>query len=145
MQRKEDNMSKLLAFFTGLLLSIMLTFNGLLSVATNAYVSNVIYHGIGFIFFGIILTILHKQQKPVSFRLIYFIPGFLGSITIVLNNVVLNALGVTMMIAFTLVGQVVTSLIIDQWGLLGKEVITSKLRQWVGVLIMVAGLIIMVI
>lgn len=138
-------MAKFLAYFTGLVLSIMVTFNGLLSDATSAYVSNVIYHGIGLFFFGIVWFALSKRTKKVPFRLVYLVPGFLGSITIVLNNVVLNAIGVTMMIAFTLVGQVVTSLIIDHWGLLGKEVTASKTRQWVGVLIMVAGLIIMVI
>lgn len=50
-----------------------------------------------------------------------------------------------MMIAFTLVGQVVTSLVIDQWGLLGKEVTASKKRHWVGVAIMAVGLTIMVL
>lgn len=138
-------MAKLIAYFTGLVLSIMVTFNGLLSGVTSAYVSNVVYHGFGLIFFGIALFFINKQTKQPQFNLYYLIPGFLGSITIVLNNIVLNVIGVTMMIAFTLVGQVVTSLVIDQWGLLGKEVTASKKRHWVGVAIMAVGLTIMVL
>lgn len=138
-------MAKFLAFLTGLILSIMITFNGLLSQSTNAYLSNVIYHGIGFLFFGGFLLILKKKSVKIPFKGYYLMPGALGSLTIILNNIVVKELGVTLMIAFTLVGQVTTSLIIDEWGLLGKTIHKSTLQKWLGVGIMVVGLIIMVV
>lgn len=143
--RNEVFMARFLAFFTGLVLSVMITFNGLLSQSTNAYLSNVIYHGIGVIFFGIMLLFIKKQPIKHPFKWYYLIPGALGSLTIILNNLVVRELGVTLMIAFTLVGQVTTSLIIDEWGLLGKEMTKSTLKKWFGVGIMVVGLIIMVV
>ena len=103
-------MAKLLAYFTGLVLSLMVTFNGLLSGFTSAYMSNVVYHAFGLVFFGIFLLLLRQQRDyGGTFKWYYLVPGFLGSLTIILNNVVLNVIGVTMMIAFTLVGQVITS------------------------------------
>lgn len=138
-------MARFLAFFTGLILSVMITFNGLLSQSTNAYLSNVIYHGIGVIFFGFLLVILKNKNVKSPFKWYYLVPGALGSLTIILNNIVVKELGITLMIAFTLVGQVTTSLIIDEWGLLGKKMTKSTLKKWLGVGIMVVGLTIMVI
>jgi len=138
-------MAKLLAYFTGLVLSLMVTFNGLLSGFTSAYLSNVVYHAFGLVFFGIFLCLLKKQTTTGAFKWYYLVPGFLGSLTIILNNIVLNVLGVTLMIAFTLVGQVITSLVIDHWGLLGKSISRSTRKQWFGVGIMIIGLATMVL
>lgn len=138
-------MAKLSAYFTGLILSVMVTFNGLLSRQTSTTLSNVIYHGIGLLFFGLLMLLLNSKMDRFKFKWIYLIPGFLGSLTIILNNVVLNAIGVTLMISFTLVGQVITSLVIDEWGLLGKPAVKTESRQWLGVGIMIVGLAIMVI
>lgn len=143
--KKEVHMAKSLAYFTGLILSIMVTFNGLLSGATNTYFSNIVYHGIGLIFFGIIVFAIRDKLTHVKLKPIHFIPGILGSLTIILNNVVIGAIGVTLMIAFTLVGQVLTSLAIDHWGLLGKSITKPTQKQWVGVGIMIVGLTIMVL
>lgn len=139
-------MAKLLAYFTGLVLSLMVTFNGLLSGFTSAYMSNVVYHAFGLVFFGVFLLLL-RQQRTVGnkFKWYYLIPGVLGSLTIILNNVVLNVIGVTMMVAFTLVGQVITSIVIDHWGLLGKSITRSTRKQWLGVGIMIVGLATMVL
>src|SRR3990167_4165704 len=139
-------MAKLLAYFTGLVLSLMVTFNGLLSGFTSAYMSNVVYHAFGLVFFGIFLLLLRQQRSDGGkFKWYYLIPGVLGSLTIILNNVVLNVIGVTMMIAFTLVGQVITSIVIDHWGLLGKSITRSTRKQWLGVGIMIVGLATMVL
>ncbi len=137
-------MAKLLAYFTGLVLSIMVTFNGLLGSYTSAYMSNVVYHAFGLVFFGIFLLFLGKHRNKGTFKWVYLIPGFLGSLTIILNTVVMNVIGITMMVAFTLVGQVVTSLVIDHFGLLGKSVSKSTPKHWLGVGIMIIGLATMV-
>lgn len=137
-------MAKFSAYFTGLILSVMVTFNGLLSRFTSTTLSNVIYHAIGLFFFGMLMIILSRKLNAFKFRWIYLLPGFLGSLTIILNNIVLNAIGVTLMISFTLVGQVVTSLVIDEWGLLGKPSVKTGFKQWLGVGIMIVGLTIMV-
>ena len=107
--------------------------------------SNVVYHAFGLVFFGVFLLFLGKQRNIDTFKWVYLIPGFFGSLTIILNNVVMNVIGITMMIAFTLVGQVITSLVIDHFGLLGKDISKSTPKHWVGVGIMIIGLATMVL
>lgn len=137
-------MAKLTAYLTGLVLSIMISINGLLGTATNVFFSNVIYHGIGFIILGAMVSIIGKKVEH-KVKMIYFLPGILGSITILLNNYVMQSIGVTLMVAFTLVGQVLTSLLIDYLGLLGKPKLTITKKQLSGILVMILGLIVMVI
>jgi transporter family-2 protein len=136
-------MTKWIAYFTGLVLSLMIYFNGQLSSVTSTYISNVIYHGIGVLFFGGVLMIIKSQKNHTPFKWHYMIPGIMGSLTIILNNYVVGKIGVTLMIAFTLLGQVVTSLIIDHYGLLDKPVSKTHLKQWIGVAVMSFGLWIM--
>ncbi|OJV66022.1 MAG: hypothetical protein BGO41_08810 [Clostridiales bacterium 38-18] len=137
-------MAKLTAYMTGLALSIMISINGLLGTATNVFFSNVIYHGVGFILLGVLVGIAGKKAEH-KVKFIYFIPGMLGSITILLNNYVMQSIGVTLMVAFTLVGQVLTSLIIDYLGLLGKPKLSITRKQLSGILVMIVGLVVMVI
>lgn len=137
-------MAKFLAYFTGLILSLMVSLNGLLSASTNAFMSNFIYHLIGMVFFVAAYGLLYKKLPKSKFRWIYLLPGVLGSMTVLMNNIVINVIGVTLMVAFSLIGQVVTSITIDQFGLLGKPPAKSSFKQWLGVLVMVIGLIIMI-
>lgn len=136
-------MSKWIAYFTGLILSLMIYFNGQLSMVTTTYLSNVVYHGIGVVFFGIILFVFGRNKISTPFKWHYILPGVMGSLTIIINNFVMVEIGVTLMIALTMLGQVVTSLIIDQFGLLGKAVSKIHYKQWIGVGVMSMGLWIM--
>ncbi|MBM7562680.1 DMT family transporter [Fusibacter tunisiensis] len=133
-----------IAYFTGLVLSLMVYFNGQLSAVTSTYISNIVYHGIGFLFFGIMVFVFRKQTPKVAYKWVFLIPGVMGSLTIILNNYVMSQIGVTLMVAFTLLGQVVTSLIIDHFGLLGKDASKTHTKQWLGVAIMSVGLWIMI-
>ncbi len=137
-------MSKWIAYFTGLILSLMIYFNGQLSLVTTTYFSNVVYHGIGVLFFGIILFVFNRNNISRPFKWHYMLPGIMGSLTIIINNFVMAEIGVTLMIALTMLGQVMTSLIIDQYGLLGKTVSKTHYNQWIGVGVMSVGLWIMI-
>lgn len=136
-------MSKWIAYFTGLILSLMIYFNGQLSMVTTTYVSNVVYHGIGVLFFGITLFLFGKNKISTPFKWHYILPGIMGSLTIIINNFVMAEIGVTLMIALTMMGQVVTSLIIDQYGLLGKTASKTHYKQWIGISVMSLGIWIM--
>ncbi|MDN5352799.1 MAG: bacterial/archaeal transporter family-2 protein [Clostridiales bacterium] len=138
-------MPKFLAFFTGLALSVMVYYNGQLSGYTSAYFSNLIYHTTGLIFFAIVLRTTQRSDTTLPFKPIYLLPGFMGSLTVILNNVIVAEIGITLMVALTLLGQVLTSLTIDHFGLFGKPKLVAGKRQWIGTAVIVAGLIIMLI
>jgi len=135
----------LLAIVTGLLLAIMVYFNGLLGASTTIYVGSVIFHAVGLFIFGFTLLLIGKTQnlrykesiKPSLLALI--LPGVLGSFTIVLSNIALVQIGVTLMVGISLIGQVVTSMIIDTCGYLGKEKSSLTIPQGVGTGLMLSG------
>lgn len=137
-------MSYWMAYFTGLLLALMVSFNGLLSVATNTYVSSLIFHGIGLIIFTLLLLYGRSKKNNMLHEflatpLILVLPGLLSSLTIILSNVAMSALGVSLLVGVSLLGQVTASFFIDGYGLLGKEKSIVSSRQLFGTGVMLLG------
>ncbi len=135
-------MSYSTAYLTGLLLALMVSFNGLLSNSTSAYFSSFIFNAIGLICFSfLLLTPLNRKNKVRSKQKIVWllVPGFLGAITILLSNATVVQLGVTLMVGISLLGQVITSLFVDGFGLMGKEKVKISYKQMIGIVIMFVG------
>lgn len=135
-------MSYSTAYLTGLLLALMVSFNGLLSNSTSAYFSSFVFNAIGLICFSLLLLtpLNRKQRDPKKQRVIWLlIPGFLGAITILLSNATVVQLGVTLMVGISLLGQVITSLFVDGLGLMGKEKVKISYKQLIGIAIMFVG------
>jgi transporter family-2 protein len=128
-------MAYVLAFVSGLLLALMIYFNGLLSSTTTFYWGNVIFHGIGLLLFSLALmtkgpTQLSTLEKDFDQGIISIaLPGFLGALTIILSNIVIMNIGVTLLVGISLLGQMATSMMIDSKGLLGKEKKNIHLAQ----------------
>ncbi|GAU78064.1 DMT family transporter [Fusibacter sp. 3D3] len=118
------------AYITGLLLAFMVSFNGMLASYTSAYFSSFIFNVIGLIIFSLLLlrpqTLHPNQSRPALFWLL--IPGALSALTIVMSNTTVAQLGITLMIGISLLGQVLTSLVIDGFGLMGKEKVKISFR-----------------
>lgn len=138
-------MAKWVAFLTGMILSCMVYFNGQLSALTSITLSNAIFHGIGFVFYGSLMSFAVKNKEKTSLSWRYILPGAMGSMTVLLNNYVIASLGVTLMVAYGLFGQVLSSLVIDTFGFLGKAKQKVSHKQVLGILVMATGLVIMMI
>ena len=142
--RKE--MYKLLAFWIGIIISIMVAINGLLAYITGPYFSNFTYHLLGF-FLIMIVFIVRKQKK---FRLkeipfIFFLPGILSVLVVVLNNVCINQMGVTLTVAISLFGQLIISGLIDNYGLFQMPVIKFRKEKLIGYSFISVGIILMIL
>ncbi|MBF4695415.1 DMT family transporter [Fusibacter ferrireducens] len=129
------------AYITGLLLALMVSFNGMLSNYTSTYFSSFIFNAIGLILFAILLLRPSKlssgHMKPRLFWLL--LPGALSALTIVMSNITVAQLGITIMVGISLLGQVLTSLVIDGLGLLGKPKTKITLKQIIGICIIFVG------
>ncbi len=129
------------AYITGLILALMVSFNGMLSNDTSTYFSSFIFNAIGLIIFSGLLLRPKKinldYKKPSLFWL--FIPGALSALTIVMSNITVAQLGITIMIGISLLGQVLTSLVIDGFGLMGKAKIKITFKQIVGIVTILVG------
>ena len=139
-------MNKLSAVFIGVLISIMISFNGVLSGSIGNYPAVVVIHIVGIILVSAILIL--KKQK-ISFKehipFYLFTGGAIGVVMTIFNNLCVNALGVSLTLSIGLFGQSVAATIIDHFGLLGMETHKLKPKKIIGFSIVLCGIIIMTI
>ncbi|MDR3593603.1 DMT family transporter [Clostridium sp.] len=137
-------MYNFLSLLIGILIAIMIAFNGKLSDGIGNYSSLVIIHTIGFI--AILVILLYKKIK-ISFKnnlpLYLYIAGAISVFTVMINNLSFTALGVSLPVALGLLGQLITSLAFDHYGLLGMPKINFNKKKIIGLLIIMIGISIM--
>ncbi|MBE5963017.1 MAG: DMT family transporter [Lachnospiraceae bacterium] len=137
-------MTKGLALFNGILYSLMILMNGLLAESYGNYYSTILVHLFGLIAIIVCMKIKKKRLFPKEvFPLLLYTGGAIGVLTVVFNNIAFSALGVTATLGLGLLGQSVTSLVIDQWGLLGAEKVPFKKKKLIGIAIILAGIAVM--
>ena len=130
----------LLSLLTGLLISFMVLFNGGLTTQYGVYTATIIIHVAGLILIAVLTLI--KREKPFLKRHIWFLylGGAIGVFTTVFNNLAFGRISVSAILALGLLGQTVTGLFIDQFGLLGMRkhpVFKSKLT---GLILIMGGI-----
>lgn len=130
----------------GMLISIMITFNGTLS--SNLGNSQAIFfiHIIGVI--TIVTFMLIKKIKWNSIKSVpkyLLIPGMIGVVMVTLNNLTVNNLGLSLTVACGIFGQMLFSSIVDHFGLFGNEVYKFNKNQVLGYSIIIFGIFVMVV
>ncbi|MFT8350997.1 DMT family transporter [Clostridium saccharoperbutylacetonicum] len=137
-------MYNLLSLLIGILISIMIAFNGKLSNGIGSYTSLLIIHAIGF--FAIVIFLYFKKIK-ISFRnnipLYFYIAGGISVFTVMFNNLSYSALGVSLPVALGLLGQLITSLAFDHYGFLGMPKVSFNKKKFIGLLFIIIGISIM--
>jgi transporter family-2 protein len=139
-------MYKNLALINGIFLAIMVFFNGMIATITGPYMSTLIFHVLGFILI-LIISIIKKNNLPnlKKVPLLLFLPGILGVITILLNNISIPQIGLTLSIGVTLFGQLIMSSLVEHFGLFGMPVNRFKKEKILGFLTISLGIIVMII
>ncbi|MBE5784993.1 MAG: DMT family transporter [Clostridiales bacterium] len=114
----------LLSFLSSVLFAAMAPVNGTLSNAIGPYFSTVLIHIVGII--PTTAIALSRKEKLFAIEGIQpavFLGGAIGVITVVTNNLAFaRGISVSAMVALSLFGQTVTSLAVDQFGLLGMPI-----------------------
>lgn len=137
-------MYKLYSGFIGVLIAIMLVFNGVLASNLGNYSSTVIIHIIGLI--GIIFILIINKAKFNSYKdipIYLYSAGAIGVFTVLFNNISFNHLGVSLTLALGLLGQSFASVVIDHYGLLGMEIVKFKKEKVLGLILISLGIVIM--
>lgn len=138
-------MYKNLALINGVILAIMVFFNGMISKIIGPYMSTLIFHLLGLLLI-IIISIISKNRltslKQIPF--IFFLPGILSVITILFNNISIPQIGLTLSIGVTLFGQLVMSSLVEHFGLFGMPVKKFKKEKTLGFSIITIGIIVMI-
>lgn len=139
-------MNNLISTFIGGLIAIMIMFNGTLSNAYGNYTSTVIIHIVGL--FSIVLVLLvSKSRIKISkgIPLYLYSAGVIGVFTVLFTNLSFSKLGVSITLALGLLGQSLSSIIIDHFGLLEMKVVKFEKKKYIGLVIIVFGIYVMTV
>ncbi|GAB6085791.1 DMT family transporter [Alkaliphilus crotonatoxidans] len=139
-------MYKSLGFINGMILAVMVFLNGMLTSITGPYLSTLIFHISGLIL--IIMISVLKKNKLSNFKdipLMFFLPGILGVITILLNNIVIPQIGITLVTGISLFSQLVMSSLVECFGLFGTPQAGFKKEKMLGFTIISLGVMLMII
>jgi len=107
----------LFSLITGILISVMVASNGVLTEHYGIYSATVIIHITGLLF--ITIMTISKRERLFSRRHSWYLylGGAIGVMTTVFNNFAFSRISVTSILALGLFGQSITGLIVDQYGL----------------------------
>ena len=137
-------MFSFLALLSGIVVAVMVVFNGDLTTAYGNYNATFIIHLVGVVFAFIFSKI--RGQKVFSrekLPLWLYSAGAIGIFTTLFNNYSFGKISLTGILALTLFGQTVFSLLIDNLGLFGMKKHPLQKSSLIGLLFSLAGIIFM--
>lgn len=138
-------MYKIYSGLVGILIAVMVFFNGILANNLGNYLSTVIVHVVGLI--CVILVLVINKTKISLYKNIpiyLYSAGAIGVFTVLFNNIGFIRLGASITLALGLLGQSVSSIIIDHYGLLGMEIIKFDKKKLIGFALISLGIVIMI-
>ncbi|GAA0749025.1 MULTISPECIES: DMT family transporter [Clostridium] len=132
------------AIISGISMTLQGIFNTKLEEKVGTWETNVIVQGTALIVTLIIVTLFGKGNfKAIKdVNKLYLLGGFLGVIIIFTVMKSIGAMGATCGIGIILVAQLASAGMIDAFGLFGTEKISFHLKEFIGIAIMILGIII---
>ncbi|MDZ5000634.1 EamA-like transporter family protein [Clostridium perfringens] len=134
----------LYAIISGISMTLQGVFNTKLEEKVGTWETNVIVQGTALIVTLIIVMFFGKGsfKNVKDVNKIYLLGGVLGVIIIFTVMRSIGAMGATCGIAIILVAQLASAGVVDAFGLFGVEKISFHLREFIGIAIMILGIII---
>lgn len=137
-------MNYLISIFTGATLAIMISLNGGVSTASGNYASSVIIHFVGLVgIIGVLLVTRSKFKNLKNIPFYMFTGGLIGILTVLFTNASFSTLGVSLTVSFSLLGQLITSLVIDHFGYFSLPVNKFDSKKILGFIIIIIGIYVM--
>ncbi len=133
----------LFSLLGGVLISVMVVFNGGLSAHLGQPPALVIIHLWGLLFTLVLMLV--RREKPRFHRLPFwmYLAGLLGLIITVFNNYAFGRISVSAMLALSLLGESSASLAADHFGVLGLPRRPFRKQKLWGSLLSLAGILFM--
>lgn len=133
------------AISIGVIISVMMVFNGSLSSLYGNYTSSVIIHGVGLIGMCLIVFIKKLKFKLEGIPWYLYLGGVSGVFTVLFTNWAFNEIGASLVLSMGLFGQSLSSIIADHYGIGGTKVNKFSTKKLIGLSLMIAGIVIMTI
>ena len=132
-----------LSLMTGVIISFMVSVNGLLDKNLGLSVSTFVIHLCGLVTITIVLLIKKVRPFQKICHWFWYMGGALGIFTVLFNNMAFGKISVSSMMALALLGSCIASLVIDNTGCMGAPKRAFNMRKIPGLLIVLAGIIYM--
>lgn len=139
-------MYKFYAILIGVLITIMVSFNGVLESHIGNLLAVLVIHLVGLISISLLLT-LRKERPGIKKGIPAYLytGGAIGILLVLVNNICFSNLGASLTLSLGVFGQLLLSAIIDHFGLLGMNVYKFQIKKLIGFSIILTGIIIMTI
>ncbi len=108
-----------LSLLAGMLISVMVVFNGGLNARVGQAMALVIIHAAGLLFLSAAFLIRKEKPRVKKLPPWLYMGGLIGILTTVFNNTAFGRISVTAMMALSLLGESVSGLLADHFGLIG--------------------------
>lgn len=141
----------------GVLIAVMIMFNGAMSNTLGNGMALVLIHGTGLLTVLFVIWINRIQGKggvPFEYKGLkglkkipwyLFSAGAVGILVVVFNNVSFLKIGMSMTLALGLFGQSLAALFFDHFGILGMEKVHFRRKKLIGLGLIFSGIIIMTV
>lgn len=129
-----------MAILSGIVVSVMMVFNGQLSDLIDLYTATVLIHACGLLTMYIVLKVKHISLRDLPHASVLYLGGVIGVFTVFFNNLTITILGASMISALGLCGQMLTSIILEQSGALGTQKQKLQPIKLVSLLIILIGI-----
>lgn len=134
------------AVLSGVLISVMIWINAQLTDIVGNYHATVYIHICGLIPCVIIWLCSRQKLHPAKrLPILMYMGGVVGVATVLFNNASVLTLGVSITLALGLLGQLILSLLMDRFGLLGVTKRSISKSQWISASLVLVGIAIMMI
>jgi transporter family-2 protein len=140
-----------LSWFNGMLIGIMLLLSGLASEVFGPFKGTFYFHLTGFAAIGMAFLIL-RRNAPITtgapmrtpFAYWFILPGIVNVCITYTNSIVVPRIGLTVALAAAMLGQLIMSGIMSQYGLLQTPKQAFNSRRLLGLVVIAIGLWLMV-
>lgn len=129
-----------LSLLAGCFTAVMIVSNGKLSSISGLNSATLLIHIAGFLTISLLIFI--KRENPFSKKnaLILYSGGVIGVATTLMNNIVFGQIPISAIVALGLLGQSITSIVIDQFGFLAQPKNPLKKKQGIGLFFILLGI-----
>lgn len=139
-------MYKASAVVIGMLIAIMVFFNGTLNTYLDSFVSGFVIHIVGIT--AVLLILFFRREKwklSWSIPKYLFVGGIFGVMLVIFNSYCFVQIGATLTLTLGLFGQMIFSAIVDHFGLFGMTQTKMNPKKMIGFTIVTAGVLLMTI
>lgn len=136
-------MYKISASVIGILIAVMLAFNGVLSGKIGSITTLPVVHIAGFLTVSLVLLLTKEKHDGKPVPLYLNAGGIIGVCLVLMNNRCFDSLGASLTLSLGILGQSIGSIIADSTGFLGLKKYPFDNRKFAGLILLSIGAFIM--